>query len=145
MKIEVEKLTDKLIKECDSILDENYRETGHFIEDLDVHWKSYLMLGDSFLPIVMRDKEDIIRGVLFFLVSPYSHITSLIVAQQITFFVNKRYRFYSIKMITFSEKLFESMNVDFIIQSARYHTKFCDILGRLGYAPSDLTFIKRIS
>lgn len=144
MNIKVEKLTIDLIKECEPIIARNYKETGQFIEDLDINWNLYLSLDDLFIAIIMRNNENKIRGILFFIVSPYSHISYMIAAQQVTFYIDKHHRSNSVKMIAFSEKLFEDMNVDFIIQSARYNTNFCKTLGKLKYEPSDLTFIKRI-
>lgn len=144
MNIKVEKLTVNLIKECEPILARNYKESGQFIEDLDINWNAYLLLDDLFVAIIMRNKENEICGILFFIVSSYSHISYLIVAQQVTFYIDKKFRSRSIKMINFSENLFDDMNIDFIIQSARYHTNFCKTLGKLKYEPSDLTFIKRI-
>lgn len=144
MNIQVEKLTLELTKECSPIIARNYKETGQFNEDLDIDWDAYLLLDDCFVAIIMRDKMKDICGVLFFIVSPYSHISYLVVAQQVTFYVDKQYRFYAIKMLKFSEIFLRNLHVDFILQSARYQTSFCDTLRKLEYEPSDLTFIKRI-
>lgn len=144
MNIKVERLTSELINECEPIVNRNHKETGQFIEDLNINWDAYLLMKDHFLAIIMRNEENKICGILFFIVSSYSHISNLIVAQQVTFFIDKQYRLYSIKMLKFSENLFENSHVDFILQSARYHTSFCSVLSKLGYEPSDLTFIKRI-
>ena len=145
MKISIEKLTEELIEECTPIIDRNYKETGHFIEDLDISWDHFLMLGDSFVCIIMRNDENKIVGILFFIISLYSHISYLLMAQQITFYVDKKYRFSSMRMLDFSEEFCKNNRVDFILQSARYGTKFCDTLKHKGYEPSDITFIKRMS
>lgn len=144
MNINTEKLTKDLISEMSPILIRNYKESGHMIEDLDICWDSYLSVSSCFTCIIMRDDDAIISGILLFLISPYSHVKSLICAQQVTFFIDKLYRGSSRDMISFSEELFKSLGVDFIIQSARYNTHFCGTLGKLGYEPTDLAFMKRI-
>jgi len=143
--IKLEKLDTVLIGELEPILRRNYESSGQFEYELEISWDSYLKLGDSFVAIVMRDKSEEIRGILFFLVSPYSHIVYKTVAQQITFYIEEKHRFYCKAMIEFSEQLFEGWGVDFILQSARHKDPFCNVLSRLNYEPSNLTFIKRIS
>jgi len=143
--IQVEKLDSYLIEECNSILKRNYAESGHLVEDLEISWNSYLKIGDAFVAIIMRDGASKIQGILFFLVSPYSHVVSIKSAQQITFYIEKEHRFYCKAMIEFSESFFMNEGVDLIIQSSRYEDAFCGVLSNMGYTPSDLTFMKRIS
>lgn len=145
MKISIEKLDIALIEECEVILAANQKESGHFIEDLDIYWTGYLALGDCFVSITLRDKDDNLHGILFFLVSLYSNISYLLMAQQVTFYIKKNYRFYAYKMIKFSEQVLEDKHVDFIIQSSRYDSKFCNVLDKMGYDRSDIQFIKRLA
>ncbi len=141
--IRCEDLTESLIKECTPILNQNHSETGQF-EILDIDWDYYISLGERFIAFVLRDdKTKEIKGVLFFLIGTYPHDKSLVMAQQVTFYVDKKYRTQSLKMIRFSEVYFLGW-VDLILQSARVDSDFCKILGRIGYNKEDLTFSRRL-
>lgn len=145
MNITIEKLTFALIEECEPLLSDNYKETGHLTESLDINWNAYLALGDAFVAFALRDSNNKLEGVLFFLVSPYSHIQSLIIAQQITFFINLKHRFFANHMLNLSEEHFADRGVDLIIQSARYGSKFEHLLTKKGYVATDVQFIKRLT
>ncbi len=144
MTIRREKLTRDLILEMNPLLDSNYKETGHLYEKLDINWDAYMSVGDAFVAIILRDGSGKIKGLMLLLVSPYSYISSLIVGQQLTFYIEKDRRFFANHMLNYSEELMDKMGVDFIIQSSKYESKFSDMLIKKGYQPSDLQFIKRL-
>ena len=142
--IKVERLDNLLIAEIQEILKNNYAETAHFNIDLDINWDTYLLIGEAFYPIVMRNETNRIVGILFFLIDRYPHIQSLMMAQQITFFVEKEYRRYSLRLLKESENLLREIGIDLIIQSARYDSPLCKILEQKEYEKADLQFVKRI-
>lgn len=144
MIINREQLNKFLIEELTDITNKNYIESGHFEEPLDIDWDMYLSIGDVFNSIILRDNELVIRGILFFFVGVHPHIKTKLVAQQITFFIEKGYRQNSGLMIQYSENYFSERGVNFIRQSARYNSHFCKYLSQKGYTKEDITFLKRI-
>ncbi len=139
-----EQLSKFLIEELYDITNNNYEESGHFEEPLDIDWNMYLSVGDMFTSIILRDEELVIKGILFFFVNTHPHIKTKLVAQQITFFIEKGYRRNSSLMIQYSENYFSERGVNFIRQSARYDSHFCKYLSQKGYTKEDITFLKRI-
>ena len=143
MIINLEGLTDNLINEVKTIIDENYAETAQFDIPLDIDWDTYKSIDNAFKAFIMRDGNKIV-GILFFVTCSYPHIKTMFMAQQVTFYVKPDYRKYSLKMIKDSEIYFESIGIDLIIQSARYGSDFCKVLDAKEYEPTDITYVKRI-
>jgi hypothetical protein len=142
--ISIEILTEELILDITRIMKKNYSETKHFDIPLDIDWDFYLSLRKAFKAFIMRNMDDTIVGILFFITANYPHIKTLTMAQQVTFYVEPKYRRYSLEMISCSESYFTQVGINLIIQSARYKTGFCKVLEEKGYEPSDIAFIKRI-
>ncbi len=145
MKISVETLDFDLISDCTDIIDRNYLESGHQDDELDIDWDMYLSCGSNFLAIILREEDDNIVGVLFFILTTYPHIKTLNMAQQITYYIDPKFRNNSNAMIDFSEKFLEEIGVNYITQSARYDSNFCKTLIKKNYEKQDVTFTKRLS
>ncbi len=144
MMINLEQLNWNLINEVEHIIDDNYAETSHFHEPLDIDWNMYMMLDDVFKAFVMRNDNYRVVGILFFMVHAYPHIKSLLMAQQVTFYVEPKYRRHSLSIMKISEDYFKQLGVSIIVQSARYDTEFCNVLDAKGYQRADITYTKRI-
>lgn len=143
--IRMERLTHFLIDEVQMILDDNYAETSQFHEPMDIDWSMYMAIEGMFKAFVMRNMNDRVVGILFFMVAPYPHIKTWLMAQQVTFYVEPEYRRHSLKMINFSEQYLSEIGVDIIVQSARYDTGFCKVLDSRGYERADITYTKRLN
>lgn len=140
----LETLSHDLIMETEDIIAENYAETSHFHEPLDINWEMYMSLGVNFKAFTMRADGRIV-GILFFVTDRYPHIKTLMMAQQLTFYVIPEYRKHSLDMVKLSEDYFKAHGIDIIIQNARYDTGFCNVLDAKGYTRADITYTKRIS
>ena len=143
--IKLERLDFHLIDEIQMILDDNYEETSQFHQPLDIDWGMYMAIEGMFKAFVMRNMNRRVVGVLFFMVAPYPHIKTWIMAQQVTFYVEPDYRRHSLKMLNYSEKYLTEIGVDIIVQAARYNTGFCKVLDSKGYERADITYTKRLN
>jgi hypothetical protein len=142
--VTLDRLSHDLIMETEDIIAENYAETSHFHEPLDINWDMYMALGVNFKAFTMRADGRMV-GVLFFAIDRYPHVKTLMMAQQLTFYVTPQYRKHSLEMIRLSEDYFKDHDIDIIIQNARYDTGFCNVLDAKGYTRADITYTKRIS
>ena len=141
----VEKFNRIFVQEIHLILEQNYKETAQFDEPLDIDWEAYLSAGDNMVAFVMRNEGSEIVGLLIFHLGWYPHIKTLIVAQQVTFYVMPEYRRHSLKLLKFSENYLKEHDIDIIVQSARCDSEFCNVLDAKGYARTDVTFTKRLT
>lgn len=142
--LKIEKLTKDLILEVEQILADNYEETKHFDEPLDIDWNMYLLIP-TFTCFILRNTDNRIVGILFFVVTSYPHLKELLMAQQVTFYIEPEYRMNAFKMLQISEQHMSDNNVNIIVQSARFDSRFGKLLEHKGYEPQDITFTKRLN
>jgi hypothetical protein len=142
MEFKVDYLDEDIIESIIPLIEENHAVTGQF-EELDMNWDGYLQLADDILVIRLMEDE-VCVGVLIFLIGFYPHNQKQLFADQLTFFIQAEYRMQAIKMLQLSETFLKSRECEFVVQSARYGSKFCKTLEKIGYEPLDVKYSKRL-
>lgn len=138
----IDKLNEELIEKIQPLLEENHAVSGQF-EELDIFWEAYLQLSNSIIVICMKNDEEMV-GILIFLIGPYPHNKNQIFGEQLTFFIQREHRIHAEKMLELSETVLAGYGCEFVIQSARYKSSFCNVLSKLGYDPLDMKYTKRL-
>ena len=144
MEFKVDFLDESLIPIIEPLIEENHAVSGQF-DELDLNWDMYLHNAKNIVVIRLQDDNDICVGVLIFVIGYYPHNKEQVFADQLTFFVQYEHRLHVKKMMDLSEGILESYGCEFVIQSARYGSKFCKTLVKEDYEPLDVKYMKRLT
>lgn len=146
--IAVENLTPDLIQELETIVRNNWDETGDgFGIDLDVDWDAYLLLAETgdLRFFVCRD-DGVIVGYSVFVITRYPRSKHVPYAMQDTIYVLPKYRVggLGIRLVRFIEDELRKDGVQLITQAARSGTAFDKVLRHNGYELTHHNFLKRL-
>ena len=146
MRIEAKQMTWEVSEQCRDIFEKNFAETGQFREEEDVNlaFQMIIDVDDEFVIFIIYNDDDIIVGVSMFYISQHTQLQHLMVADQITFFIEKGYRQYALSLLNATERYFKKHKVDIIQQGAIVGTKFGKLLSLKGYKPSVTMYAKRL-
>lgn len=139
----VDYLSEEMISEIEPLIEENHAVSGQF-EELDMDWDVYLSLAENIIVISLKD-NGVMVGIMIFVIGPYPHNKTQLFADQLTYFIQLDYRKHSNQMLSLSEKILAGKGCEFVVQSARYNSRFGKNLEALGYKPLDVKYAKRLN
>ena len=142
MEFTVDRLSEDLVPKIEALIEENHAVSGQF-EELDMDWDTYLSLANNIVVIGLKD-DGIYVGILIFFIGPYPHNKNQLFADQLTYFIQRGYRDQAKKMLDLSETILASYGCEFVVQSARYGSRFGKSLELEGYEPLDIKYSKRL-